>query len=435
MAWLATGILVLNPEFIILGRSGLSEPFYLLIHLILFSLLYKAWFEGKAFSNRDIILLAVLSLFLLFIRSEGILYIPVILYSILKRRFLFTNKNTKSSRTIFLAGIIYLFVLLIVLIPYGNWVKAKSGRFNIAPKITFNARIGTVARLLSQRHGLDFHNPDLMEELSWYGLDKNTNELYSKHIFDDSYYNSLVTQLHGKKKVWIKFFSLVLTNIEETARMLIRSNPFPLFFVLLIFTGLFYLFKQNKKLLIFIVIWIFPSVYFLISHVQERFFYVMLPYLSFLAAYGVYSVALKIKRPYMLYNMVLLLLFLNASLYYNAYYQTLQKNEVYYQVGQDLKQTIPGEAKVCVKNFQPTFFSGNAFLKMPYCSVSDLHLYLQKNNTSYLLLGEEVDTFRKEFKPIFTRQQTGGFQWIKTYSNPYQVFKLFKVIPSGAASQ
>ena len=446
VALLGTCILVINPQFLIISGSGLSEPLYLLVHMSLFFLLYVYWFQPKKASLAVSLLLSFLSVILMLIRSEGVLYTPLIVFILVKTQLKTKNVPNKCfneqprnkqigklrylqlNNYAFYSFVLYFIILSLLLVPYGNWVKEKTGYFSIIPKIIFNARVGKIADLLSLDKNMNLLSQELKAELAWYGLDENTNELYSANILDNHYYQKITYKIKNGSKWRPNFFTLILKNLKETVLVVLRSNPFPIIFILIVLIGLYYLFKLDKCILAFIVVWLIPSFYFLVSHVQERFFYIMLPYFSFIAAYGIYELGQKLKKKNLLYAITLALLILNATYYYSQYYYKLQEKEVYYQVAQNLRKSIPSDVAICAKEFQATFYSGNNFVKMPYCSIEALYKYLKKNNAQYLLLGEEVNGLRKVFKPIFIKQRTEQFQLINTYSTSFQTFKLFKIL-------
>ncbi len=429
---LTIGIIALNPEFLITARSGLSEPFYMFLNVLIFFRLYLLVIRRKALSFTELILLSIATVWLIFTRSEGILY--AVLIGLIFLRF---STSASSEKFLFVPSrlqgifhvIVYTLILSSVLYPYGNWVKQKSGAFNIIPKLTFNMRMGNVAHMLSRQKGVDPKNEDEMEELGWFALDPHVHALYSSRILNNAYYQTLKIR-NGMQIRMNLFISRMIFNFKNMIRVLIRSNPFPLFFLVLIIIGLYYLFRKERGTAIFILIWLLPSFYFMLSHVEERFFYVFLPYLSFTAAYGLYALSQKTKNLNFILNTTLILLMLNSALYYKEHYEFLQKKEVFYVLSQDIKRTIPAEARVCAKGFSTTFYSGNDFLKMPICSPNELYSYMNKQGASYLLLGNEVNNLRREFKPIFENKLADKFAIVKTFPYSSQRFKLFKTVAS-----
>ena len=437
IASLTVGILLINPLFLIGSRQGLAEPFYAFQHLILFIVVYQLFIERKPVILSKIVLLSTVSVCLFFTRSEGILYIflifIILLWAAIKNISKADNSNDKIKTAgqyaihIFLKPLSYLLLVGILTLPYGYWIEGKSDSFDIAPKLKFNKRIGEIPSLLHPDKKLFLTDEELFGEIAWFGLDTVTTQLYSSNILNDQYYQNIHTTITANKNNLILLVSRIAGNIKGVLQILIRSNPFPLFFLLLVLYGLVRLFMSQQKLFVLIFIWLIPAFYFMVSHVEERFFYIFLPYLSFIAAYGLYNFGQRFKKTILFSNIALVLLLSNAALYYYDYWKVLEQNEVYYQAAQVLKKEIPDDAKVCAKSFLPTFFSDRDFAKMPYCSLGHLSQYMNKQKADYLLLGKEVQTLRKQFKPIYEGEETVLFDEVKKIKTEFQTFKLFKV--------
>ena len=440
IALLSIIILLINPQFLFMVRSGLSEPFFTLIHIILFALILKIGFSKVTISLLKATILAFLSLILIFVRSEGILY--VILVAILLFTYSLQDKNKKQNHNIFSKpifirsffrtsyhSVFYLFIIIIFLLPYGLWIKQKSGEFSVFPKIKYNIRLGQLIKVLNSKKGI-YNNSVPPHIIAWYALDKDTYTFYSENILNNNYYLKIKNKAFETNSRIFTLKNAVYNNLNQTLRILVRSNPFPEFFVLLIILGFIFMYYINRKLLLFIFVWLIPSFYFLISHVIDRFFYIMLPYLSYIAAFGVYHLVIKIKqiKINILTNIILFLLFFNASIYYKEIYEYLLENEDYYKVAQNLNESIPKDQKICANNFSITLFSGHKFTKMPYSSMEILKKYLKKNETEFLLLGREVFDYRPQFRAIYEEQEKNHFRKINEFHTRFQNFKLFLVL-------
>lgn len=442
VAWLAVILFALNPQFIISARSGLSEPLYVLFHLLLFIRLYGLLIEGRRLTISGVFLLSLLSAALLLTRAEGVLYIFFIAALLfyfyqwqgeaekreLPQKQPLVTRISGSLKRLYKPALFLIFTF-VLLLPYGLWIKNKSGHFNLTPKVTFNKRIGKVAAVLKQNKDLYLRDEEVFQEMVWFGLDTNSYTLYAENILNDDYYEKLVRQLPAQESSLTFLPKLLQKNLLESFRVFIFSDPFPVVFLLFILAGLFYSFKQQKKLLWLIVFWLAPAFYFLISHVEERFFYVMLPYLSLIAAFAIEEFSKARNKGPLIRNTALLLLLFNASFYYKDYAHKLNENQAYYQAALVLEKTIPHGGRVCAKNFSVTFYSGRPFVKMPYCSAEDLKKYLIKHKTVYLLLGREVEKLRPAFKPVFRHPAANGFLLVKEIKTPTQLFRLLKWTP------
>lgn len=408
-------ILCINPLFVIYCINSLSESLYTFIYLLLTIVVYLYVIKNKDCNYFHISIIATLSILLIYIRIE--LIFSIILIFILITRYISLRK-----------AIYYFLIVVLLYLPYMFWIQNKANEFILFPKITYNMRIGKVAQKIYNRDKLT--NTDIydIQQLGWYGFDNNTSSLYSENIMDTSYYNKIRNEFGNQKTSIFKVTKHILNNLFDVISLFAQSNPFPIIFFMLFVIGFWVMWNESRKVLLFIIIWLVPSFYFLVSHVAERFFYVMLPYFSIIAAYGISYLVQKIKYPNIILHTISLLLVLNASLYYIEFYQYLSEKENYYLVAQKLKKKILPTKKVCAKDFRVTFFSSNDFCKMPYCTSDQLYRYLKKQKTQYLLLGKEVYSDRKQFINIYNMGEQSSFQFINSYNMPNQNFKLFKVL-------
>lgn len=434
-ALLAVMIFALNPQFLISAQNALAEPVYTLLHLALFYQGYQIIIAQKKTGFGTVFGMAVLGAALMMTRTEGFLYIFLLFFLLLylvrkdeknKEGPAGSLNDPKTLRRL-LKPLLFLSLVFIFILPYGFRIKNKTGNFNVLPKLTFNQRIGKVALQRAKAYDAGLQNPERFQELAWFGLDTTNYTLYAEKILDNQYYKRLIGESQYDKNSMQHLLYITGRNAWESLLILIRSNPFPLLFLVLVLIGLLYCFKNEKGLLFFLILWLLPAGYFILSHVEERFFYVMLPYLSIIAAYGIVQLTKNTGKKDRAVNVILLLLLLNASIHYWDYTEKLEEDQAYYQTAMVLKQTIPEESAVCSKNFSIPFYGNYQFHKMPYCSAAELYKYLQKNQVGYLLLGDEINTVRREFRPIFHGEESGGFNLVKEINTEHKQFKLFRV--------
>ncbi len=74
------------------------------------------------------------------------------------------------------------------------------------------------------------------------------------------------------------------------------------------------------------------------------------------------------------------------------------------------------------------FWGGFRFKKLPIASVSELHAYLKKNHVTYLILGDEVFSFRKEYAPILRGNHNDLFQKIKILKQGEKEFQVYRIM-------
>ncbi len=417
LAWIGIVVLSINVLFFRQALITTTEPVYTAINLGIFIILYKIYRKKIQISWTKVSLLGVLSVLMMLTRPEGILYVILIIILFLKLK-------------IFYFTIFYISLVVLLTIPYGVFIDSKMGEYNLFPKIKYNKRIGSFIRQEIQENPKLFDESDYLEQIAWYSLDTADTEIFSQKIMDDKYYTSLIKKNENEdiQKNSFKLFILrIRTNIIKVLRILIIGYHFPIVFLIFILLGLVYLFRHDRQFFYFMLLWIFISFYFIISHVDGRFFYVMLPYCSILAAFGIKGLCENFKIKERILYISLILLLINNIYYFKNFVNFLSVNEKYYSFAQKVKKIIPQPAKICSRNFSISFFSGHSYAKMPLCSPNLLHKYLVKKNVEYLLLGDEVHKYRKEFLSVFNTKHKQFFQLMNNYWIENVEFRIFKI--------
>ncbi len=188
------------------------------------------------------------------------------------------------------------------------------------------------------------------------------------------------------------------------------------------------IYKKNIRAYsdVYTCIWLFPSFYFIMNHVEERFFYIMLPFFSIIAAFGIYQICIWFREKRWIIPLIFGLFILNVIFHYLDYSQFLNENQKFYLAGKKLESTMLSRSKVCLKNFSVAFFGQLGFVKMPICTVPELYQYLQNQNTEYLILGDEVNSLRSEFLSIYNEKESEYFELLETIKTNHAQFKLFR---------
>jgi len=417
IAWITITVLAINVLFMRQILITTTEPLYAVLNFGLFLLLYKIYFKRTEISLKLIVLVAFLSTLLLLTRTEGVLYIFI--------SFIILLKTRKFSY-----ALIYSITVAVLIIPYGIFIESKIGKFNIFPKIKYNQMIGQFTRSIVSNHPELQYDEELVTEIAWYSLDSLNNNVISQSFLNKNFKFGVVpyTELesYSSEKKSTKDF-ILFRNIKETISVLIIGYEFPIIFFIFILIGIVNIFFHHRKFLYFLIIWILPSFYFIISHVEGRFLFALLPFCSILVAFSIIYLLdmLKLNEKYLYVAITLLLI--NNTVYYYYLVNFLSQNEKYYSLASELKNDLSAGEKICSKNYSISFFMGLDFRKLPVCNPKQLYKYLSANEVKYLILGNEVYNFRKEFLSIYDLKWKDYFSHLYSYKFKNEEFKIFEV--------
>ena len=388
----------------------LTESLFLVFNLSVFTLLLYKIFGYLENNYKSILIISVLTILLFFTRVEGILYVILLLILI---PLLFDFRKT----------FLYLFLVIVAFSLYGYYSLTTCGSFNPIPKISYNVRLGTAVRNYVNDDKSSKSIDDL-QRISWYALDENSNDLYRNKIMDNQYYDSLksVTPAHPFSISDIK----ILNNLRETAAFFFQNNEFPIVFSILVVAGAFFSWYDNRKILALILLWILPSLYFLISHIEVRFLYIFIPYFIILIIFSVRRLA-KMFNFNIVSSVIILLIILNSINPYYEYYKIQKENSVYYDLGKEMKNSLPKNFKFCIGIPHIAFWGEFKYIKLPIVKKEE-HLikYLNKNQVSYILLGDEVYS-RKSYLELYEQENDSCFMLDRSFIVKNKIFKLFKI--------
>ena len=405
----------MNPMVFMVNGRILAESLFTLLNIVLFIYLYRLVKKEQRLKVVQIILLSLLSVLLYMTRIEGVLYLILILI------ILYRYSSIKQV-------IIFIVLYGLFIIPYGYFIKTHTGNFNLFPKITYNIRLGEVIKKNIDLYEIDINKFNTKQEISWYAYDSNSNAFYNSMIMNDEYYQSLKnenTQKIPATKSTFSILKLIAKNISESASIFINSFVFPISFFVFVLIGCMLLLKQRKDFIFFTLFWIIASFYFLLSHIEYRFFYVILPYFSIIAAHGLIYFISKVKYKNLAMVLAITIILINNSFYYYEYIMKQYKYENYYKLSKDINNIIGEGTNLCVRISQISFQGNYNYVKLPICNAQQLYNYLKINHTEYVFLGEEVFTLRKNLLNIYNNHDI-NFKLLKTYSINDNILKLFK---------
>lgn len=402
-----------NPVTVYVYGRLISESLFVVFNFSLFILLYHLIYTKSLRWYRSIVL-SLLFIAAYLTRSEGLLFGVA--------AFLFLIRYGKLK-----AGFFYLVFSSLLLFGYGIFVQWQSGTFRIAPKIEFNARVGQVTRLIDKEKTPDVLNISDIQEYAWYAYDPEINDLYSARIMDDVYFHNLkrrIDQLDPKSVNVQKFGNLLLNNITETIKVFGGSFAFPISFILLAILGGIFLYFHKREWIYWFALWNVASFYFLVSHVEYRFFYTMIPFFSILAALGILFISRKTKIKYLPVLFIILSL-VNSGFYIYSYNKEQINRETLFATAEQLRDILPKQQRICVRLPHLTYWSNNKHVKLPVCTADELVNYLDAKQADALILGPEVFELRRTLLPVY-RGEDGRFKEVAVLSSGTEIYKLFR---------
>lgn len=406
-------LLAINPLFMAVSLKVVAEPVYTIIHFALFSIFFIIYKKKIKPGLLQTVLISILFITLYFTRPEAILYFPIILF------MLFKYADYKKA-------LVYVLITTLCLSAYGIYTKSHTGKFNPFPKISYNTRLGKVLSQYYNKHEDQISNMDNMSLVAWYAYDSDVKNLYSNKVMNEEYYKNFKKEIEksNDKTIANSLFKRILYNLGETVRTLVKSAPFPIMFLIFILTGFYFALKNNRSLLIAIAIWVFPAFYFMVSHVEERFFYVMLPYAATIAALGIWNLSKILIRYKFVPLVFFILIIINFFPFYKYAYYSHPEVRAFYELSPELKEKHI--RKICSKNFHLAFFGDADYLKLPACTPQELYEYMNINNTKYVIIGDEIKESHYQLDPLFLGQDP-DFKLIQTYELYNVEYKLFKI--------
>ncbi len=415
--WVPVFLLFVHPLVILVNSQSLTEPLFVFLHFGLFLIFFQITVKREV--NFWFVLLAgELAALLVFTRPEGIL--SAVLFLLI----LYFSKKGRRIWPVFLT------IFVVILIPYGLFIKSQSGHFNVVPKISFNKRLSLVVKDYLKRNPGAIENTDRLNHYAWFAYDPAKNDLYSALIMDDNYYFHLKSK-ENRPSGNLKFLvNRITVNIIESLRILFASRAIPLIYLVLLLVGAYALFINSRRLFFLLVLWLIPSTYFLVSHVEERFFFVFLPYGALVATYGIDYLASRAKPRYR--NIVLASVLVGVLVYNSFYYRDIYRYKImrdgYYKIARQMEPILDAGTPLCSLVPQIPFWGDYHPIRLPICTPNQLKAYLEGKKGEFLLLGDEVFTLRKELLPIYRKQLNREFRFIQSFHYHEMEFRLFKLV-------
>lgn len=387
----AAWISALHPALILISSEAASEALYLFWIL---SGLAVGWVYLNKPRPRYVLLLSIIWLAAFLTRAEGVAFFAV-------QFFIFLSLIWKKKCRLHL--LYFLLPFFIGVAVYMQFTARTLGYQTPSPKLK-----------LIRSHARMYHlfKDELKkmprQQREWkvkYSLTPQGNELAANALLYRRWKIKPNEQADAEKTSFL--FSLtrrVFYNAALIPMKIKNGFAFPLIFLLLLFLSLPALKKTNKKgrgglerrFLWYLFFMSAGALSFLVSHVEDRFLYALLPFLIFPAAEGgllFYKLLIRKTDGYSIhkYNdaFILLIAFAGFLLSYKAIVRKHQMKEYYYQAGLQLQPYVTKQDKIAAVMPQAVFFSRSKYSVLPFASLHRLLLYLRTRKISFVLLEQK----------------------------------------------
>ncbi len=382
-------VIAIHPAFISISSQVVTESVYI------FFIAGTVYFGWKAYANHSykngIILGCYISLAFL-TRPEALLFFFVILLFFLVR--LFTDFE--------IIKVILTFFLIFILVSgiYGFWVKTHTGYFSFSPKIEFVNSQGKLLRFYKATEREKWEKLENKEHNYFirYGLTPDGTELASKAFFYkyNPVYQSVTNTLkktENDSSRLPKLLGLMLINLKKIASKIIYGSLFPLPLLILSIIFVFFIAKKgfDKKLLLYSAIMSLPFFSYLITHIEERFFYALWPIWIWLFAIGMFRIKESFLYLQKSRNLAILagLLFLLHLPYYVFEWNNLNEKNYYQQLGSFLKTKLDHDTKIAAAVPQAVFFADKKYAPLPFAEPDKAFRFFKAQNIDYVLIEKK----------------------------------------------
>ncbi len=384
-AWLAA----LHPALVLVSSEAATESLYLLLVLAGVAV-------GWLYIKKQRLLFIVLSSFIwlaaFLTRAEGIAFFVI-------QFVIFVFMVWKKQKRLHL--LYFLLPFFIGMAVYMQFTAQELGYQTPSPKLKL---VRSHARL----HNL--YKEDLKQlsrsQREWkikYSLTPAGDELAANALLFKRWETAPPLKTGGSDRSFIvSLFRRIIHNSTIVLLKIKNGFAFPLIFLFFLLLSLPVLFRKTDKntsaglekhFLWYLLIMSAGTFSFLVSHVEDRFLYTLLPFFVFAAAEGFMLgyrfLGKKINGGILKKNsfaLFLFLLFMGFVFSYGNIGQKHQAKNYYYRAGIRLQSFVKQQDKIAATMPQAVFYSGAKYSVLPFASLSRLLLYLQEQEALYILL-------------------------------------------------
>jgi 4-amino-4-deoxy-L-arabinose transferase-like glycosyltransferase len=412
IAFYTSWILVLHPGLAFISGHVATESVYLLLLSIAFYAVF-AYLKNPC-SKKNLLITISLSLAFL-TRPEALLFFLVIQFILL----IFVLKRKSYFKHL----IINFGVFWVVATAYGFSVSGDLGYFSISPKINFVRWQGKyISYLKTENSEPDFKpSKERLTLNARYGLSANSDQLAS-HALLHKDEDTIQLLLNGREKEnqssnrVAEAGKHIINNIKLIAYKMIKGTVTPPLYIVLFLIGIVFLIKRKNEfphVISFTILMLLPVSAYLLTHIEERFLLVIVPFGVMIAGFGMYYIdsllSLKLKSSSVRKGFLIAITALSFVPGYTKNFENLNSSDYYFKVANNIRYYIPEESKLVAAKPQVAFFLGLKYAPLPYAPIEEQKVYYANQQAEYLLIEEKdiqkypamdliTDGFKSPFK-------------------------------------
>ncbi len=382
-------LIALHPGMIAVSSQVATEALYLFLMMAIF---VQGWYFIEQPTYKNITILGILFVIAFLTRPEAILFFILFLFI----QFFLTIKKRIPVKFVFT----HLAIFVLGSGLYGMSVAQELGYFTISPKINYvraQGKFQAHQKRLMEKSGqkLDAKEIGLRAR---YALSADSSMLATHALlYKDPATIALMNSSKSKGAVkgggLSKLIKYIFYNLKLVAYRLVKGIVTPPVYLLLLLIGMVTFrksFKANARLLLYGFLMIAPLSAYLVTHIEERFLYLILPYgiLFFAAGAVALDLILKkmVKKDGLRFLVIAVFIFLMLAPLYTQTLKKMQKKDYYPQLANKISELVEKDSKIAAVVPQAAFFSGLKYCPVPFASLQGLDVYLKLQKADYLLV-------------------------------------------------
>ncbi|KAA3613230.1 MAG: hypothetical protein D8M58_13065 [Calditrichaeota bacterium] len=437
LAYFAALLIAVHPGLIAVSSQVATESLYL---FLMMSIFVQGWFLINNPTIKNTIALAFLYVLAFMTRPEALLFFIVFIFIqavllFMKRmpvKLLFTNL------IIFALGASF----------YGISVSQELGYFSISPKINFvraQGKFQAHQKRLIEKSGQKLDNKEIGLQAR-YALSADSSQLATHALlYKDA---ATIDLMNSSKEITVKksgavsgLFKYIFYNIKMVAYRIAKGIVTPIVYILFFVLGFFALrktLKARRKLLLYGFLMITPLSVYLVTHIEERFLHLIIPFgivffsagLDYLAE--LFGKLISNENTKMVAITALVVLTIIPS--YMLVTEKMEEKDYYRQLAGELKRIAGVDSKIASLVPHISFFSEVKYCPVPFASLDGLSVYLKHQKAEFLFI-EEKDFSKRPFLKKIVNSESDIFTKLKygeTSNTKYWLYQLKPTNPRGS---
>lgn len=420
----------LHPGLIAVSSQVATESLYLFLMSALF---YNGWKLLHFPDKQKIVLSSLLLGTAYWVRPEALPFFIII-------QLIFTVLWLRKKLSLKLWSL-HLLPFALFFMLYATMSSLNLGYFNISPKMQFVRTQGQLVNYIKQTEPqLTIQQQGLKAR---YLLSADTSRLASHAMLagDTETLNHYKVESHKKPprmQRLKKLAAYISFNIKQIAYRLLKGSITPLSFWVLALMGIFFFIKYKPfklSYLLYMVTMLSPLGVYLITHVEERFLFLFIPFVLVFFALGLAEledvIRKKWQRGTVLRVGLIIILFLSMIPNYNTIIEKLNAKSYQKPLSERIAKAVEKNAIIASVSPASVFYAQRQYRAVPIASINAMLHYFSKQNVGYLLMEEGDAKKRPEyskiknganpvFKPVLNNKIEGRHYWLYKIINPNQ---------------